>query len=483
MSITKRINFWDILLDLFLLAVAYYITMRWLPLTNQEPFEKYDEIFLFFIVCWIGGGFLCLRYRKEKEVLSVLIFRSVFSALLVTFYFLIILPFFQLIDLSGYSVYVLIIIPAITLFFEITMYAIRYTFRSIEPEPEVKDISAESLLNRISPLLFQFLEKSVPIQKDALNITDSTNVLSLFHLENKSHFLLLDRFNRVKDLNLFLAMINQKLFNKGFLVGSFETKNARKKRILASRSWGMNYIAYTYDYLNKRFFPSFYLTSSLFSMFYTKIDKVFSKTEMYGRLYCAGFEFVEDCKIEGTTWFVFRKTGKPKRYKETFTGALVGLNRIGKNGKIFTEYKLRTMYPYSEYLQKFMIQQNKLQEGGKIKRDIRVTRIGAICRRFWIDELPQFINLLKGDIKLVGVRPLSKQYFNLYSPELQQMRIRQKPGILPPFYADMPKTLDEIQQSEMRYLQRCEQKGVLKTDFYYLRLILNNILVKRARSK
>jgi lipopolysaccharide/colanic/teichoic acid biosynthesis glycosyltransferase len=204
---------------------------------------------------------------------------------------------------------------------------------------------------------------------------------------------------------------------------------------------------------------------------------------MYGRLYCAGFEFVEDRKIGGVTWFVFRKKGKPQRYKEIFTGALIGLNRIGKNGKMFTEYKFRTMYPYSEYLQKFMIQYNKLQEGGKIKRDIRVTRIGVLCRRFWIDELPQFINLLKGDIKLVGVRPLSSQFFNLYTPELQQMRVKQKPGILPPFYADMPKTLDEIQDSEMTYLQLCEEKGVLCTDMSYLIRILKNILFKKARSK
>ena len=55
-------------------------------------------------------------------------------------------------------------------------------------------------------------------------------------------------------------------------------------------------------------------------------------------------------------------------------------------------------------------------------------------------------------MKLVGVRPLSQHYFSLYTKELQDKRILCKPGLVPPYYADMPKNLDEIIASEMRYL-------------------------------
>ena len=103
-------------------------------------------------------------------------------------------------------------------------------------------------------------------------------------------------------------------------------------------------------------------------------------------------------------------------------------------------------------------------------------------RKYWLDELPMFINLLKGDMKIVGVRPLSAHYFSLYSAELQQKRVKFKPGLLPPFYADMPKTLDEIQASEMRYLTMCEEKSVFFTDLKYILRILHNILIKKARS-
>ena len=90
--------------------------------------------------------------------------------------------------------------------------------------------------------------------------------------------------------------------------------------------------------------------------------------------------------------------------------------------------------------------------------------------------------MLKGDMKIVGVRPLSKHYLSLYDKELQDKRVKFKPGLLPPFYADMPQTLEEIQDSEMKYLTQCEEKGTFLTDLRYFFKILKNILIERARS-
>ena len=140
------------------------------------------------------------------------------------------------------------------------------------------------------------------------------------------------------------------------------------------------------------------------------------------------------------------------------------------------------MHPYSEYLQGYIFERNSLKEGGKFNKDFRVTTTGSIMRKYWLDELPMLINLFKGEMKLVGVRPISAQYYSLYSKELQQKRNKFKPGLLPPFYADMPKTLKEIEQSEMKYLLACESKGIFLTDLKYMFLILNNILFKKARS-
>ena len=110
-----------------------------------------------------------------------------------------------------------------------------------------------------------------------------------------------------------------------------------------------------------------------------------------------------------------------------------------------------------------------------------MSTIGLIMRKVWIDELPMLVNLLKGEIKLVGVRPLSQHYYNLYSVELQQKRIKHKPGLVPPFYKDMPKELDEIMESEMRYLEAYE-KAPFKTDVTYFFAAVGNIFFKHARS-
>ncbi|MBM3421581.1 MAG: sugar transferase, partial [Bacteroidetes bacterium] len=97
------------------------------------------------------------------------------------------------------------------------------------------------------------------------------------------------------------------------------------------------------------------------------------------------------------------------------------------------------------------------------------------------DELPMLINLFKGDMKIVGVRPLSRHYFELYTHEMQERRVRYKPGLLPPFYADMPVTLDEIQESEKRYLDSYDRSPILTDIRYFFRSIWN-IVCRHARS-
>ena len=75
------------------------------------------------------------------------------------------------------------------------------------------------------------------------------------------------------------------------------------------------------------------------------------------------------------------------------------MNRIGYRGKIIGFYKFRTMYPYSEYCQKLINDENKLSETGKFKDDFRITYWGKILRKYWIDELPMLINFLKNNFE------------------------------------------------------------------------------------
>ena len=144
-----------------------------------------------------------------------------------------------------------------------------------------------------------------------------------------------------------------------------------------------------------------------------------SRTETLGRLYAAGFEIIEKKFIGSNLYFVATKVKKPLFNHERHYGPIFKMRRHGKNGKVIYVYKMRTMHAYSEYIQAYVYEKNKLDEGGKMKDDFRVSTLGKMFRKYWIDELPMIWNLLRGDLKLVGVRPLSAHYLSLYSDELK----------------------------------------------------------------
>ncbi len=103
--------------------------------------------------------------------------------------------------------------------------------------------------------------------------------------------------------------------------------------------------------------------------------------------------------------------------------------RIGKNGRRFKIYKFRSMYMDAEERKKELMEQNEMKgQMFKMANDPRVTKVGACIRRASIDEFPQFYNVLKGDMSLVGTRPPTEDEFLHYTNE-QKRRLSLKPGI------------------------------------------------------
>jgi lipopolysaccharide/colanic/teichoic acid biosynthesis glycosyltransferase len=103
--------------------------------------------------------------------------------------------------------------------------------------------------------------------------------------------------------------------------------------------------------------------------------------------------------------------------------------RVGQNGKLFLFLKFRTMIANADDLKEDLQHLNE-REGllFKIANDPRVTRFGRFLRRYSLDELPQFINVLRGEMSLVGPRPPALDEYKLYTSE-QQFRLLAKPGI------------------------------------------------------
>ncbi len=291
----------------------------------------------------------------------------------------------------------------------------------------------------------------------------------------------LHRSNDIPRINKFFETVNEKLPPGGLFLCCVETAAQRKARLLKKYPPVLNHIYYPFDYIFKRVFPKFPGTKWLYFLITRGNNRVLSRAEALGRLYSCGFEVIDEENSNGRLCVAARKIKEPAFDMDPTYGPLVKLRRVGKDGNIIGVYKMRTMYPYSEYLQDFIFKKNHLDQGGKFRNDFRVTGLGRFMRRFWIDELPMLLNWLKGDLKLVGVRPLSKHYFSLYTPDLQERRIKYKPGLVPPFYVDLPKTLDEVMESERRYLDAYEQ-APWKTDWRYFWAAMNNIFLKRARS-
>jgi exopolysaccharide biosynthesis polyprenyl glycosylphosphotransferase len=103
--------------------------------------------------------------------------------------------------------------------------------------------------------------------------------------------------------------------------------------------------------------------------------------------------------------------------------------RSGRNGRKFTLYKFRSMFKGAEIRKRELERQNEMNGPVfKIRRDPRVTRFGRFMRKFSIDELPQFLNVLKGDMSLVGPRPPIPTEVEMYET-WHRRRLSMKPGI------------------------------------------------------
>ena len=104
--------------------------------------------------------------------------------------------------------------------------------------------------------------------------------------------------------------------------------------------------------------------------------------------------------------------------------------RVGKDGMPFLMYKFRSMYVDAEKRKKELALYN-MQIGSpvfKMKDDPRITKVGRIIRKTSIDELPQLINILKGDMSIVGPRPALPEEVEYYS-DYERKRLRVTPGL------------------------------------------------------
>ncbi|MBX3008335.1 MAG: sugar transferase [Melioribacteraceae bacterium] len=334
--------------------------------------------------------------------------------------------------------------------------------------------------------VFKFIEESIELTSFDIRravMIRSADTYNVEVLPNNSYefYLNLHEINDMRRINHYLIEINKRLVNGGVFVGRIEPLNLRFRRYKNKYPYYLARFFYFFDFLWNRAFAKIPFFQKVYFAFSKGKNRAISLAECLGRLHYCGFSIINLREINNFIYFIAKKGDNPKKGESPSYGPLIKLKRTGKEGRKINVYKMRTMHPYSEYLQKFVFDLGNLKAGGKFQDDFRITGWGKVMRKLWLDEFPMFINFFKGELKLVGVRPLSDHYLSLYSQQLRERRKKFKPGLVPPFYVDLPQSLEEIMASEEKYLDSYEKNPIL-TDIKYFFLAANNILIKKARS-
>ena len=130
--------------------------------------------------------------------------------------------------------------------------------------------------------------------------------------------------------------------------------------------------------------------------------------------------------------------------------------RCGRDGKLFKMYKFRSMYVDAEERLGEILQENEMDGPAfKMKDDPRITRLGHVIRKTSLDELPQLINILRGDMSIVGPRPALPREVELYTEE-QKQRMYVTPG-LTCYWQIQPRrndiSFDDWMALDLKYIQ------------------------------
>ena len=289
------------------------------------------------------------------------------------------------------------------------------------------------------------------------------------------------RLNEMVELNHYLRFLYDSIQAGGYLVINytpFESDEAFRK---AESNVFYRYLIYPFYFMFYRAIPKIPIVDK-FHLFITRVkNSVFSRSEIWGRLHYSGFNVIDETCQDQLCYVLAQKAFSPSQNKNPSYYPIIKLRRVGLNGSILHIYKLRTMHPYSEYIQKKVFDTNQLSNIGKFNNDFRITGWGKFLRKYYIDEFPQFVNWLRGEVKTVGIRAMSEHYFSLYPNCYQQLYHKVKPGILSPLPENKIDSFDDVVKLEQPYLERYVENPI-KTDIVYFFKIVYQLFIKGQRS-
>lgn len=330
--------------------------------------------------------------------------------------------------------------------------------------------------------ILKFASKYIQVNQQEINFISTEESANYTILNQAKVYCFKGLMNNERFINKRLEQINSTLCIGDVLVGCFETYTSRRGRFARYRIPFLRLFFMAFDFLFHRVMPKMRGSKQLYFFLTKGKNRLLSKAEMLGRIVCCGYEIIGNEKIAGFDYFIVKKVKEPAFDMEPSYGPVFSMNRLGYGGKIIKVYKFRTMHPYSEYLHDYILKKYGYAQSGKPANDFRLTPWGKIFRKYWIDELPQLLNIIKGEMKLVGIRPVSARYFQDIPEDLQKLRNTQKPGCIPPYVAlNVNSDVESVQNAERIYLME-KLKRPYTTDLRYFFKAVYTIVFRRKRS-
>ena len=340
------------------------------------------------------------------------------------------------------------------------------------------------MLNKIPSNLFKILDNYIDLESiRAISIKEKNITEDIFHewCDRYKLFINLERTNNMIRINKFHNKVNELIDYGDYYLSCTETLEQRAN-IYSYKNIIIPYSIFKFvQFIWYRAFPKLPFLKKVYFLISKGENRVVSKAETLGRLISCGFSIENYFEYDGLTYVISKKVSPPTFDRNASYSPIFKMKRVGKNSNYIYVYKFRTMYPYSEYLQDFIVKDNGYANNGKIKDDYRITNWGKFFRKYWLDELPQLLNWIKGEMKLVGVRPLSESFLNEYPNDLKERRSKHKPGCIPPYVALKMQSLDEYIKSDLIYLEQ-KEKSPFITDIRFFFKAIYNIIFKKIVS-
>jgi lipopolysaccharide/colanic/teichoic acid biosynthesis glycosyltransferase len=525
----KRISkFILCLIDIGIFVIAFLFAAWLKPATVRVYIPNYWKPVTVFLIIWICVSLYSNKYRTFKERRFSSILSSIISTAFISTAIIVILMF--ALKQTNYSRLIVLGTLLIATFLEVFLsWAYYYSRKYLLKDP---DFSASGLMTHSKRLengqidtaaeyhlqneekyipqfshsadfqpfqdilkdryltnegtLFDFINSSIDLNcfdKNSSDILDTATIFNFKKYDDTSlEFLVnLHQLNDFRRINEYFIEVNRILQYGGVFVSCGQTLEERSHEIKQKYIKVLAYPILFFDFLFNRVFPKLDILKGIYFSITKGENRPISRCEILGRLYYCGFDIIATREIDNHLFFVAVKKKEPDTNPDPSYGPLYKKRAIGKNEKYIYVYKFRTMHPYSEYVHDYMVKNFGYNDIGKPANDFRITQWGRWMRRLWLDELPQLLNVLKGEMKLVGIRPITMTFLNEFPEDVRKLRAKYKPGCIPAYVSLLKQSKDGFIEAETIYLREKESHPIW-TDIKYFSQAIFNIVTGKIRS-